>query len=609
MDQEHIDYLLQNFVNSYKVYMQKKRGNKEVRVPYRKNYDVEVEMMERIKVHAETGIFPDGLFAKRSPNQSEEEFSYIKDNYKQVTEPVYQDFLNQINRVFQDTNYNIQYAEDAQQFSDQPYQEYVANEMYKYGSLEAFVKYYLPNLKLIDPNGVIVVRPHDVHFEMDEDGNKVAVYGGNDDLVEPIPYYYSSKQIVAIKEDEYVMVLTDEKTKVEYAGSERMEGAVLELYTRNEIYRIEQYGKAVDYTFRGILMFEHELDVEPYKKLMGIPRLHNGDVVYKSPFMSAVDLLDLVLLNSANLQVSINMCVYPYRVMIGEECDFVDGEENICDAGTVHTPDGKYKCPKCDGSGLRSRVSPMGVLLLRPPKRDQEGEGNLTQAPIQYVSPQTDALQFLKEKIADDEYKARRILHLTTSSSDVKGSADMTATNMALDLKALYAFLKPISDQIFDIWRYMAMVIGKMRYGDDFQPPEFTYPKNFDFLTEQDYMDQVKEMMEAGMPSALINAVLSKYINRLFYNEPRVNEIFKLAMEADRLFTMSDDAISIKANTGSIEPWEDVLHTSILYIIRDLMEEDDEFLQKEFEEQKEALIERAKELTPSVTPTTPPIIE
>ena len=201
--------------------------------------------------------------------------------------------------------------------------------------------------------------------------------------------------------------------------------------------------------------------------------MQNGEIIYVSPFNYAVDLLDLVAINSSYLQIVINNCVFPFRVMYGDICEFEymdrNGERSICSNGMVYDSlrESQISCPSCNGSGLKSRVSPLGVMLLKPRTNTSEGDSGLSQSPMEYVEPTMNTPEFLMKKIDNDELKARNILHLHTSNS-VVNQGEKLATDMMLDLKALYAFIKPISDQIFGIWEFVANQIGIQRYGENF---------------------------------------------------------------------------------------------------------------------------------------------
>lgn len=569
------------------------RQKKVVSPVYYPNYPVITDYAERIAVHAEIGKFPEKLFIKRSPNQEQKEFDYVKENYKQVTLPVYVDYISTVTRPFHDANWNIDFLEDEAQYKETSLQNYVQKEIKTHGSVENFVKFIVSQRKAVDANGIIAIKPHAVFVKEGENAGEYVI--DPDRLNEPIPVYYPSKKIVAWSDAEYAMVMLDEKSLVDYAGKKERIGYMFEFYDDENIWVISQTGKYIDYTFSIDLYFNHEWKRVPVTKLMGVPQVSEQGVIWQSPFIYVTDILDLVTLNHSNLQMSINSCVYPYRVMVGDVCEWKDTEGNpCCDGSITDGKGGTYSCTSCHGTGLKSRISPLGVLLLKPKTRLEDGDSTFSQKPLEYISPEVTTLEFLENKIAKDEAKARQILHLHTSNTEVKGSENMTATGMTLDMKALYAFVKTVSDQTFGIWEFIVDAIGHMRYGAQYKKPKFTYPTTFDFVTESDIIAQLKAAVEGGLPPFVIYSIIYRYLQTLYFNDQKTAKIFNLIVRTDRLLTLSNEAIALKMARGVVHDWEDILHTSAINFVNELIDENPNFLEQDLPTQKAQLIDKAK---------------
>ena len=266
------------------------------RINYNTNYLTKVELMERIKYHAELGMFPEKIFVAKAPRQTAEELNYIRENYKQVTLPVYLDYLSTIQRIFHDTNYNIAYAKEETIEGEAGFQEYVETDLPLYGSLESYIKFIVPHIKSVDANGIIAVRPYELNYIQTETGE---IKIDDSELFEPIPIYYSSEQIVAESHDEFYLVECNDKSEVEYYNKVQKVGKIFEFYDSENIYRITQVGKYTDNEFIVELIINHNSGTVPCIKLNGVPSLQNGEIIYVSPFNYAVDLLDLVAINSS----------------------------------------------------------------------------------------------------------------------------------------------------------------------------------------------------------------------------------------------------------------------------------------------------------------------
>lgn len=557
-------------------------------------YEDSVDMAEAISYHAVKGVFPEELFKYRSPNQTEAEAKYIKENYKQHTLPVYVDYRSTITRPLADGNWNINYLEDSKENKkqDNGFKKYVESELPIYGSLENFIKFILPDIKSIDANGFISIRPKDIPLKEVNDEFVVDA----DKLYEPTIFYHKSESVINYNHNFFYLFLTKEKSLVKVGEQKKKEGLVFELYTKDAVYYIIQVGDKSKHKFDIQLFYQHNLGEIPVQQLMGIPMIKDNQILWQSPFLYATDLLDVVATNANWLQASINSCVFPVKVMYGQRCEFKDSNGVLCLDGKLIGENGQEsKCPSCSGSGLKSRLSALGTLLISTDTKFNEGEGKLTQAPLQYVSPEVHTLEFIRDKIAEDTAKARQILHLQTSNSQVKGTENMTATGMAIDNKSMYAFVKPISDQMFMIYEFCLKFIGKERYDNSFKQPELNYPKTFDFKSSEDYLVDITNAMTNGLPPSFIQSLLMSYLNSYFGDGSNSTEVFKIISSVDRLWGMKQEEINIKMAKGTIAKWEDILHSSILLFITEAIEEDPQFLLKDLQSQKDILEQKAKD--------------
>lgn len=579
---------------------------------YYPGYQLKVRDYKRIQVHAEPGFFPSEIFEKRSPNQEQKELDYIEATYEQKTIHVFIDFVNTVSRIFHDSNWAIKYNSDKDQYVNAgvSFQKYVETEIENFGSLENYIKEMVPTVKLRDAEGVICVKPE---FETTEKEGEAVI----DDsiLPKPQPYYYRCEQIVKEETAEYYLIELDERSYVEYGGRKHKTGLIYEFYDRSGIYRVEQTGRYSDFQFQIIPLYEHEHNTTFVYKLRGIPVYKQGILIWQSPFLYATSQLNSSLLDEANLRVSKNMCVYPYRVQLGDICEFdykdANGNSSICSGGQVYdsVTQSLIECPSCKGIGSKSRISPMGVMLLRPKTSTQDGDSTFSGDPLKYVSPETHTLELLRTESDNAINQARSILHLNVSTSDVKGSQDMTATGQFLDMKAMYAFIKPVSDQIFNIYESLLDAIGLQRYGNDYAGVELAYPVTFDFQTTTDYINEISELLKASAPPFMVQAVMMKFLRALFYNEKTAALGFELLAQSDRLISMNQTDIAYGLSKGIIAPYEAILHDSGISFINKLFEENETFFEQDFTVQKEQLLEAAKAKATEVAPAQGNIID
>ena len=559
-------------------------------------YKTACSYYEKIKIHAEIGTFPESLFKEHSPNMTQKEFDYMKGNYKQITLPVYTDYISTITRPFSDGNWGIEYTPDDETYvkSKQTFQEYVENEIEFFGSIENYLKSIIPHVKTKDANGVIVIKP--LEFEYTDD---LVLDTGK--LYEPQPVYYCCEQVMNDPQfdNEYFIIHLEEKSSVNYAGKTDKKGHIFEIIDEQNIWHYEQIGNFSDYKFELKLYFNHNEGRIPASRLKGIPQLAGRGILWQSPFMFSVDILDLALMNANYLNVSLANTMFPYRVMIGNKCtyqfkDEENGNISVCDNGKIFSNNRLIDCPHCNGSGLRDRVSPLGVLLLNPSDMISEGDAKFSGKPLEYIAPSTESSRLMLDIIDSDLDKARQILHLHTTGEQMKGSGQLTATELGLDMKALYAFVKNVSDQMFALFEFMLDRIGWQRYGEGYKKPLVTCPVTFDFNTEEDYLNQITAAQQAKMPAIVIGSIIYKYLQTLYYNEKKTQQVFVLIINADRLMTATYEEVIAKYNLGLVQKWEVILHDSGRSLIDSILLEDENFFLKPLTEQIIILEDKAK---------------
>lgn len=565
-----------------------------------------IKNMQRIKVQTEPGVFPIEDFIKSAPNMDPAEITYLKNNYKNPNLPIYVDYISTICRAFSDTNWSIEYKKDE---GKETFQEYVEKLIPVYGSLEFYMKSILPNLKTVDATGFTCFKPYSIEFEtvIDENEKEIQVIK-TDQLFEPYPVYYCTDKVYEHERGEYLLVLTSHKSDVVLGSETKKEGLVFELYDENDIWVISQYGEQGKWLFNVTLLFHHELEILPYIELKGIPKVKEDRLCWLSPYLFICDILDIISINTAFQQAAIRKTAFPYRVAMGVPCEYTEGVngEYKCLGGQLNVLIGDQmtikSCPSCHGTGLKSRISALGEFLFKPPSLTQgDGESKFTGEYIKYVAPDTAILNFIEEKNEKDSQKARSVLHLHTSNTIVKGTESMTATGMAMDEKAKFAFIKTFSDQAFDWFELANDITGMMRYGKERyaeMKPTIIRPVSFDFKTEQEYMLEISQAIAANLPPFVIITIIYRYLKSIFFNDIDTFPIFNLISHADRLLIKPESEIDSDLNRGNIMLWEKILHDSSVFFVQQMLIKNPDYFKNKnntLEKQIADLFEMAKE--------------
>jgi hypothetical protein len=538
---------------------------------YWPGYNYAAKMYNSILPHTRPDIYPAHLLSVRAPNQTDAQAEYIRANYKPTTLSVFEDFKATISRAFADQNWSIRYSQEIEPiFGEDTFQRFVNEEIDRFGSLEMFIKNMVPTLKLIDPNGIIAIEPDDIDTVMDDEGEEIV----SNELIRPMPEYYSCKSIVGQEFGVYYMVITDDRTDVKVGTKTEKSGLALEIYDNMNIWKVYQIGKKSDMTFsEPVLYFAHNLGYVPCHKLEGMPQLVGGEIAFQSPFITAVPLLDQVILDESYLQISKATSAFPFMVALGEICEFVDREGNKCQDGQIFDPiNGGYRtCGSCNGSGVKSRFSPTGMLLIKPKTSLSDGDSSLSGEYLKFVSPPMDTLTFLRGEIEQQMSKARRILHLPSSDEASTIGEASTATGSLNKVRALYAFIKPISDQIFNLYEFCLVTMGKMRYGENFGGVNLVYPTSFDISTPSDYLSIISEGVKAGVPPSITFSNVYNYIRAIHYTDEETSAVYDLIINADELLLMSSADIVARIANGTVERYQDVIHHSAPQLIMELI--------------------------------------
>jgi hypothetical protein len=548
--------------------------------PYFEGWTQTVKEYFENRVHSEE-VFPVVLFKNIAPNQSVEELEYIKHTHQCVTSDVFLEFSNTVKRGL--INGNIEFKDEEGRDAIE-FKKYIEESIPQYKSLYEYMK-SLVDEKLTDANAVCAVN---FTAETDDEGT---IEG----RLQPFPEIYHAERVVYVDPDESIVVMAHERSIVQVGSQQVREGYVFNCYTKTSYFQARQIGKKSDYKFE-YTEFDHDLGWCPAMRLMGSPRLIENKLYFTSPFHRAVFNLNLALLDNANLLLIKRKVGYPTRVFVAEKCRHQhNGVE--CDNGRIKYSDGSgmvdIECPACKGTGTVGVFGPNSELHIN--KSDGlEGQQIKAQDAMSYVSPPIETPEFLRKEIDGYILKAERVLHL---KAEPRSAGNITATEKNIDLKATEGFIKPISDQVWHLYAFLMKTIGSLIYGVDsyekFQPKVIP-AKEFDIISTDDYLAQLAEARKSNQPGYVVQMIIYNMMKSMNYTDSMSEMLFNLIQFTDRLWANSSQEVAMSLSRGTATKWEVILHESILAFIFELAEEDEGFYKLELEQQKEALIAKAK---------------
>lgn len=563
---------------------------------YWAGYNKAVRQLNQISVHFNKGNFPEWVFNKRAPNQTPDEEVYIRDNFKSVTLGTGRDFVNTLMRGLNRNNWQLTFQESAKDFK-----KYVEEDVPVFGSIHAFWEKLVVGIFLQDANGLFVMRPEKMGYLKNEDGEVILDEEGfatiNNDEIKPVPYYFSTPNIVGQQLFEWYLCMTPEKSVVKSKNKLVREGIVLELYDQNTIWRIEQKGNKVDYEFDVFAYYPHNQNYLPIK--IGGDAVFSPEegLLFNSIFYSVVDILDEVLIDHMMLFLIKKKSGFPLRVAISDKCT-AEKYGSRCSNGKIWNSDkgvGEV-CSNCGGKGSISRVTAGGDILIHPGDGSlNDGDQGIKGDYVKYVSPDVTTLEFLREekKIATEE--ARRQMHLRSANQQATGAVD-SATGVLDEMKAMTAFVTPPILQLFAILRHFLEGVRKLKYAGAEIEYELTEPSDFDVATPQEYLDAIQKAREAGSPSIIIQQLMMMYLNSVEFPDFATESAYKLILKSDDLFALTSEQIAM--DSAIYHKWQRYLHNSAIQLVGLLYDDNPKFFDLDIKEQRLQLIELAKGSVP-----------
>jgi len=592
-------------INSFvtkKVDLIKSLSLKKDKVPqFNPIYEESVAHAKEMSVHIE-GVFPYKLLKEKAPNQDPAEWKYQKEIYLPITMPFFEKALSKLNRIW-GNNWNINYKEDATEFSEDTLKTYLENDYPNYNSLVNYFEQIVTKEKINDPNGVVVIKPMYIPMREVINGEEVEMIIDESELIKPIAKFYPSESVIEYVPHKYTLILTNQKSKIKVNGEIKEEGLVFEFYDSENIWMIVQTGDKLDYKFDTILFYNHAWGEVPAFKLKGKPFEKKDTIYYQSYFYPAIPHLNDAIRNFSIKQMSTYTHAFPQKYEYTDGvCDFRNSFAQ-CDNGTMRffNPDEQksIQCPSCMGTGTKKKMSPTGVRQIAISERF-EGDKQIPTPPFGFVEPNTEILKYLIDNIDNSTMMAFVFLNMDFSNSSVKGSE--TALGKMIDRQELFTFLMKISNELFDALEFTIDAIGFMRYGTSYEKPIIHKPKDFEIRSAFDLTEEIGEATTKGIPSFMNIELLKEYIKTRFTNDKSLIQKFELALATDRLFTKKIEEISIGLSSNTIAKWEAVLHDSIYTFIDEAIREEDNFMEKDLSEKIIILITKAQTKVNEIAP-------
>jgi len=572
LNEKQLSTILSEISAKYKAASSKKDGKAD----WGKLYKKATEHAEEIEVHS-CGDFPNKLIGANFPGETEEERVYRKTSFQPITKPYWKKALRTVNRVWAEQNYSIDWA-------DEKAKKYFLEDFPMDNDVRNYFKSIVTEAKISEPNGVCVL---DFDLPVKELANGELVI---DDRIEisPYPTVYESEDVLMYEKNDFTLCLSGEKSIVEYGGKKEKSGMVLYLYDNENIYRIQQIGKKVDWQFELSVYYNHALGYLPAWKLKGTPEeIIQDEVYYESYFAPALPHLnEAVIIHSTNKSVR-NKVSYPTRAYYDQPCT-----NKECNHGKVWHDDKQMSCSTCGGTGS-VKFSPFRDYVHELPTATSDtGKDSVAFPGFAYVSPDGTIIKDNEEVI--DKYLETAFLFLNinvNAQGNAKGLNDPTATKSKIDRDEQYISMLDISNELFWLLQQFLNAAYKIRYNKE-SPIKVKPPTNFDLISTDELSTRLGEAKKAG----LSDLAITEFTLQLFEQEfpQTVSRKAEIAAYSDVLFVKETADISILQTNGNVAKWQVLLHVNFERYVNEIMESGKDIMQMELKEIDAILVERAK---------------
>lgn len=547
-------------------------------------YRVAVAHATEISVHA-NGDFPKTLLGDTFPNETKEEMAYRQKSFQPITKPFWEKGQKAIDRVWAEQNYEIEWT-------DEDAKKYFTEDLPLHESIIQFFKSMVTNTKINDPNAMLVVDFELPVREIAEGEIEV----DQTQALEPYATIYGSPDVLMHETGDYALFMSPERSPVQFGSTTKQEGYVLYLYEDTNIYRIEQYGKKVDWTFKYSIYYPHNLGYLPCWKLKGTPQKVIGEqVLYDSHFAPAIPHLNEAITMHSTLRASIAKVAYPIRAYYEQPCNNPACQGGmVFAAGTEGGPAIQSKCGTCSGTGF-TRFSPLrDYVHSLPTSTNNSGIDQVPFPGITYVAPDSAILEFAKSTVNDWIRSAFLFLNIDVMPTGMKpgmGTGDVTATKVIIDRDEQYISMLGISNELFQLLGKFIGCAYQLRYAKE-SPIKIKPPTTFDLVSSAEINEQLSLAKRSGLSDLAITELTMQLMEQEF--PATVIAKAKVAEYSDVLFVKDTTDIQILASTGCIEKYQEVLHVNFQRYLNELLEADKELMSKSLSEIDKLLVDKAK---------------
>lgn len=317
----------------------------------------------------------------------------------------------------------------------------------------------------------------------------------------------------------------------------------------------------------------------------------------------------------SELNVAISCHVYPQKIMVVPECDYVDTDSNICESGSC----GGKTCPSCKGTGKKFHISSQDIITVTIPKNATPSDMPDISKMIHYATHDEFAPKFLEQQItnvltrlSDTVFETNIFASTTVAGATTKGTSMATpqngvaetATKTAIDWQKLYLSLKSDAEHIEKIYALIAKYQSVLLFGANNIKIKLNFPKDFKFATLDELIGEYQKATAAGLPFDVVQKILTKIIEK---QNPDDAESLMWVLLKQRHKPFSDKTpqeVAVIIQSRAYDDFDRACWENFDSIFDELQEEEPSLIGKTYMEQKEVIKNKVEQMVLTIKEAT-----
>lgn len=528
-----------------------------------------------IAVHFEQGTSPERLIESTRPHEDSRTQEYRLEIHEHVTQSYAQKIVNlQRANLFNPDQFRIDPPSQSDPINDDDgIYEYLTTSVPGIGDIRDYASQSLLIQAQRDVNAWVVIMPETPYSERPE----------NDQIsfANPYPAFVPSSHVMDYGKN-YLLAKSDNVTLIE-----RTEYNDFLFFT--DQWTILLQAKLVEkkkVTYEASVFDQHDRFFEEIARQVGgilasketSVLTGRSDRLYVSPLQPTIPFFNTALQELSDLRSAIITHLHPQRYEAPVTCPTCHDKEPA-----------RSTCTTCDGRGIVRGGSALTAYTVEP---NDDGQ---VLPPAGYIEMPTEIIDKAFEWYRYNIEEGFRAVNMEMLF-DKKGNSAETARAKEIDREQLHNHFREVSQIVFPLLQWICDGINKVRYGlqleedVDANSVVVVAPRTFDTTMPNESIERLKMARDAGSHEGFIVELMRDVVRKTMGSDTDQGKKALLAIDLDPIPSYGyDEILGWQAMNAGYSDRDIQYKTRLTMMIDEATREDDQFLAKSFEDQKQAI--------------------